>query len=131
MELLLPWVQVSYKLKREIVSRQFDHSIRDPPPRPPANSIMVRLTLWKETSAAVEEVLSQKPTIAKLIVPLDEFDAITLGEAKLIRTPRLEVVWIRIRSVSILKAGGWESRRSSIDVMMYVVHVVSNRWKAL
>lgn len=92
---------------------------------------MVRLTLWKETSAAVEEVLSQKPTIAKLIVPLDEFDAITLGEAKLIRTPRLEVVWIRIRSVSILKAGGWESRRSSIDVMMYVVHVVSNRWKAL
>lgn len=51
-----------------------------------------RLTFWKEAAVAVYHVPAQEPSIAKLVVPLDQLDAIALDEGQFIGASRLEVV---------------------------------------
>lgn len=50
------------------------------------------LTFRKQARASIGHVPSQEPSIAEVIVPLDQFYAIALGETQLIRAPCDEVV---------------------------------------
>lgn len=51
-----------------------------------------QLTLGEEPTIPGHQMLAQEPAIAKLVISLDQFNAITLGQAQLVRTPCLEVV---------------------------------------
>jgi len=55
-------------------------------------TIWERLTFREETGIAVEEMLSKEPSIAKVVVALDEFDAVTFRETELIRTASDELI---------------------------------------
>lgn len=49
-------------------------------------------TFWEQTTVAVNQVFAQEPPIAKLVVPLDQFDAVTLCQGQLIGASGSEVI---------------------------------------
>jgi len=51
------------------------------------------LTFRKEASVAIVHMTTQEPAIAKIVVPLNELNAITLCKTQFIGTPSNEVIW--------------------------------------
>ena len=49
-------------------------------------------TFWEQTTVAVNHVFAQEPSIAKLVVPLNQFDAVTLGQGQLVGASGSEVI---------------------------------------
>lgn len=49
-------------------------------------------TFWEQTTVAINQVFAQEPPIAKLVVPLDQFDAVTLCQGQLIGASGSEVI---------------------------------------
>lgn len=49
-------------------------------------------TFWEQTTVAIDQVFAQEPPIAKLVVPLDQFDAVTLCQGQLIGAAGSEVI---------------------------------------
>lgn len=75
-----------------------------PPVSPPPSLLQVRQgkgrrdrqravrTFWEQTTVAVNHVLAQEPPIAELVVPLNQFDAVTLCQGQLIGASGSEVI---------------------------------------
>ena len=49
-------------------------------------------TFWEQTTVAVNQVFSQEPPIAEFVVPLNQFDAVTLCQGQLIGASGSEVI---------------------------------------
>lgn len=49
-------------------------------------------TLWEETGVSVLEVAAQEPAVAKVVIALDELDAVAALEAQFVRAARGEFV---------------------------------------
>lgn len=50
------------------------------------------LTFRKEAGVAIVHVPAQEPPIAKVIVPLNQFYAVTLGQAQFVGAPSDKIV---------------------------------------
>lgn len=51
-------------------------------------------TFWEQTTVVINQVLAQKPPIAELVVPLYQFDAVTLCQGQLIGAAGSEVICV-------------------------------------
>lgn len=77
-------------------------------------------TFWKESIVAALRVLSQEPAIAKVVVALNQLNAVASSQAKLVGTARNELVYT-IKSAEVLgllhllRLSGIEGRRTHND----------------
>jgi hypothetical protein len=51
------------------------------------------LTFREKTGVVAYQMATEEPTITEFIVSLDQFDAVALSQAQLIRTPSLKVIY--------------------------------------
>lgn len=53
----------------------------------------VRRTFWEETTVPVDEMFTQEPSVAKLIIPLDQFDSIALSQGQFVGASGSKVIY--------------------------------------
>lgn len=58
------------------------------------------LTFREEARLVIDRVPTEEPSISKLVVSLNQYDAVALGEAQLVGAPRNEVICGKGQSAS-------------------------------
>lgn len=72
--------------------QSFPVSFRSGEGRGDATEQRAERTFREQTTVAINQVFAQKPPIAKLVVPLYQFDAVTLCQGQLIGASGSEVI---------------------------------------